>query len=170
MKFEATINEKVTELELIEDSSDVHFNDKETQSYQFHQQANGRYLLRLGTKLFQIDNVSFDKHTVTFTLNGNWHSVDIRNEQDLLLDRLGFKTAGELGEGELHAPMPGKILEILVNEGDEVEIGQPVAILEAMKMENELKAPIDGFVSTISATKGDSLDKNALILEIEASG
>jgi pyruvate carboxylase subunit B len=169
MKFEATINEEITELELFDDSDKVQFGD-DIQSYQFYRQPNGRYLLRMGTKLYKIDNVSFDKHTVTFTINGKWHSVDIRTEQDLLLDRLGFKTAGELGEGELNAPMPGKILEILVEEGDEVEIGQPVAILEAMKMENELKAPIDGIVSTISAAKGDSLEKNALILEIESSG
>jgi pyruvate carboxylase subunit B len=169
MKFEATINDKTTEFELFEESGEVQFEDSK-QSYQFHRQENGRYLLRMGTKLYKIDNVEYDKHTVTFTLNGNWHEVDIRNEQDLLLDRLGFKRAGEIGEGELNAPMPGKILEVLVSEGDEVELGDPVAILEAMKMENELKAPISGTVNSIAVAKGDSLEKNALILEIEASG
>lgn len=169
MKFEATIDEKTTELELLEESGQVQFGD-DNQSYQFHRQENGRYLLRMGTKLYKIDNVEYDKHTVTFTLNGNWHRVDVRNEQDLLLDRLGFKRAGEIGEGELNAPMPGKILEILVSEGDEVDLGAPVAILEAMKMENELKAPVKGVVSSISVAQGDSLEKDALILEIEASG
>jgi pyruvate carboxylase subunit B len=169
MKFEATIDDKVTELELLEDSGEVQFGDKK-QSYQFHRQENGRYLLRMGTKCYRIDNVEYDKHTVTFTLNGHWHEVDVRNEQDLLLDRLGFKRAGEVGEGELNAPMPGKILEILVTEGDEVELGEPVAILEAMKMENELKAPVSGTVASISVAQGDSLEKNAVILEIEASG
>src|SRR5699024_2701701 len=84
--------------------------------------------------------------------------------------RLGFKTEAETGEGELNAPMPGQILEILVAEGDEVTLGEPVAILEAMKMENELKAPVAGIVNNIVAAEGNSLDKNALILEIEASG
>jgi pyruvate carboxylase subunit B len=124
----------------------------------------------MGTKLYKIDNVEYDKHTVTFTLNGHWYEVDVRNEQDLLLDRLGFKRPGEIGEGELNAPMPGKILEVLVSEGDEVELGDPVAILEAMKMENELKAPVKGVVSSIAVQQGDSLEKDALILEIEASG
>ena len=124
----------------------------------------------MGTKLYKIDNVEYDKHTVTFTLDGHWYEVDVRNEQDLLLDRLGFKRAGEIGEGELNAPMPGKILEVLVSEGDDVELGEPVAILEAMKMENELKAPIKGTITSISVSEGDSLDKNAVILEIEASG
>lgn len=169
MKFEAVINDETTELEILEDSGEVKFGE-ESRPYGFVKQANGRYLLRMGTKLYKINNVEYDKHTVTFTLNGNWHTVQVRNEQDLLLDRLGFKTAGEIGAGELNAPMPGKILEVLVSEGDEVEIGDPVAILEAMKMENELKAPIKGVISTIAVAKGDSLEKNARILEIEASG
>lgn len=169
MEFEATFDDKVTKLELLEEDNTVVFDDQQ-QSYQFSRQKNGRYLLRMGTKLYKIDNVSYNKHTVTFTLNSNWHSVTVRDEQDLLLDELGFKTAGEIGEGELNAPMPGKILEVLVSEGDEVELGQPVAILEAMKMENELKAPIDGEVVSINIAEGDSLEKDALILEIEASG
>lgn len=169
MKFETIVRGENIELELPDDSSKVLFDDEEARPYHF-QQKNGRYLLRMGTKLYKIDNVEYDKHTVTFTLNGRWCSVEVRDEQDLLLDRLGFKTAAEIGEGALNAPMPGKILEILVKEGDEVELGQPVAVLEAMKMENELKAPISGVISTIAAAEGDSLDKNALILEIETSG
>lgn len=169
MKFEARINEKSIDLDLCEETGEAHFGEKSL-PYEFSRQVNGRYLLRTGTKLYKIDNVEYDRHTVTFTLNGCWCSVDVRNEQDLLLDRLGFKTAGEIGIGELNAPMPGKILEIMVQEGDEVALGDPVAILEAMKMENELKAPVSGTITTVAATKGDSLEKNALILEIEASG
>ena len=169
MKFETVSNDNTTELELLEDTGEVKFGD-ESHSYGFMRQANGRYLLRMGTKLYKINNVEYDKHTVTFTLNGNWHTVQVRDEQELLLDRLGFKTAAEIGEGELNAPMPGKILEILVSEGDEVELGDPVAILEAMKMENELKAPVKGVISSIAVAKGDSLEKDARILEIEASG
>lgn len=169
MKFEAIIDEETTELELLEESNEVRFGD-ETKPYHFQRQDNGRYLLRMGTKLYKIDNVEYDTHKITFTLDGNWHTVTVRNELDLLLDRLGFKAPGEIAEGELNAPMPGKILEVLVSEGDEVEMGQPVAILEAMKMENELKAPVAGTISTIAVAVGDSLEKNALILEIEASG
>lgn len=169
MKFEVDAGEQTKTIDLHPDSNKVSF-DGETRSYTFYRQENGRYLFRLGTKLYKIDNVSFDAHTVEFTLNGNWCTIDVRDEQDVLLDELGFKTAAEIGEGQLNAPMPGKILEIMVAEGDEVEIGDPVAILEAMKMENELKAPVSGVVSTVSVDEGDSVEKNALILEIEASG
>jgi biotin carboxyl carrier protein len=66
--------------------------------------------------------------------------------------------------------MPGKILELLVSEGDEVEEHQPVLILEAMKMENELKSQVKGVVSKLHITEGDNVEKNQILLEIEASG
>jgi len=169
MKFEALVDDKTIELELPDETDEVLFGDTK-HTYSFNRQENGRYLLRMGTKLYKIDNVEYNKHTVIFTLNGHWYSVDVRDEQDLLLDRLGFKTAADIGEGELNAPMPGKILEIMVKEGDHVEVGEPVAILEAMKMENELKAPISGIVESIYVSKDDSLEKDAAILEIKASG
>ena len=169
MKFVANTKDKNTELKIFKDNNEFKIGDTQ-QSYSFHQQENGRYLLRIDTSLYKIDNVEYDDQTVIFSINGEWCKVDVRDEQDLLLDRLGFKRPSEIGEGELNAPMPGKILEVMVSEGDEVELGDPVAILEAMKMENELKAPVSGTVTSISVAKGDSLDKNDLILEIEASG
>ncbi|MDX1617671.1 MAG: biotin/lipoyl-containing protein [Balneolaceae bacterium] len=168
MKFETSSGDTTRELTFEPDEHRVQV-DGESYEYAF-EEKNGRHLLRIGTKLYRIDNVSYTKHTVEFTLNGSWCSVEVKDEQDLLLDRLGFKTAADIGEGQLNAPMPGKILEVIVAEGDVVELGDPVAILEAMKMENELKAPIKGVISTVAVSAGDSVDKNALILEIEASG
>ena len=169
MKFEAQIGDQVKEVDLDPEKQEFTL-DGETRPYRFHRQPNGRYLLRTGTRLYQIDNVSFDNRKIEFTVDGTWCMAEVRDEQDLLLDEMGFKTLAEIGEGELNAPMPGKILEVMVEEGDEVELGQPVAILEAMKMENELTAPIAGTVTTLAVKGGDSVEKSALILEIEASG
>ncbi|MFH5831243.1 acetyl-CoA carboxylase biotin carboxyl carrier protein subunit [Halalkalibaculum sp. DA384] len=168
MRYETSIDDETRELEFNFERHQVAVDEREY-TYSFEQQ-NGRYLLRVGTKLYKIDNVELDHHTVEFTLDGQWCRVVVRDEQDLLLDRLGFKTAAEIGKGQLNAPMPGKILELLAAEGDEVELGDPVAILEAMKMENELKAPVNGIVTSVAVNAGDSVEKNALILEIEASG
>lgn len=169
MKFETTVNDQPTEVELNPESGKFSINDAE-ENYSFVTQENGRRLLRIGHRLYSIDNVSFDNRTIEFTIDGRWCTVEVRDERDLLLDEMGFKTAAEIGEGELKAPMPGKILEIMVEEGDEVELGDPVAILEAMKMENELNAPVAGVISSISVSVNDSLEKNAIILEIEARG
>jgi len=168
MKFQATIRENEHDLELSPKEGTFTAGDDEgTYTFEF---VNGRHILRTGTKTYKIDNVTKEGSAITFSMNGVWHSVDVKDEQELLLDRLGFKTGAAAAEGILKAPMPGKILEIMVAEGDEVEKDQPLAILEAMKMENELKAPIAGTIASISAEVGQSLEKNSPILEIETIG
>ena len=67
----------------------------------------------------------------------------------------------------VEAPMPGTILSINVNEGDEVKAGDVLLILEAMKMENEILAPIDGKVTSIGATKGASVNTGDKLVVIE---
>lgn len=168
MKFQATFGENEHQIEL--SPKDGAFKtEKEEGNYTF-EFVNGRYILRIGTKTYKIDNVHKEGSSIEFSMNGVWHSVDVKDEQELLLDRLGFKTGAAAAEGILKAPMPGKILEIMIAEGDQVEKDQPLAILEAMKMENELKAPISGTIASISAEVGQSLEKNSPILEIEIIG
>ena len=70
------------------------------------------------------------------------------------------------GPGDVIAPLPGVILTILVKEGDDVNKGQPVAIMEAMKMENEIESPISGKVGEILASEGESILENAVIMKV----
>jgi 3-methylcrotonyl-CoA carboxylase alpha subunit len=79
-------------------------------------------------------------------------------------------TAGASGDGRIIAPMPGKVLEIRVSEGDLVKESQTVAVMEAMKMELAIKAPFDGQVGSITAASDDIVDADALLLEITTSG
>lgn len=169
MTFEVTIDDETVPVELNPDENSFTLNETEG-NYLFNSRKNVRKLLRIGTKLYSVDNIEWDKQTVNFTLNGRWCTARVRDERDLLLDEMGFKSAEALNEGKLTAPMPGKILEVMVQEGDKVELGEPVAILEAMKMENELKAPVSGIVESINVKEQDSLEKSALILAIEADG
>lgn len=71
------------------------------------------------------------------------------------------------GAETIDAPMPGTILSINVNEGDNVSSGQVLLILEAMKMENEIVAPRDGKIASILTTKGASVDGGESLLIIE---
>ncbi len=168
MKFEATVKDQPIKVEITPEAGN--FQSGETAgSYEFIRQ-NDRYLLRLGTKLYKIDNVQYDGSAIEFSINGEWHTVSVKDEQELLLDRLGFKTGAAAAEGTLKAPMPGKILDIMVAVGDDVEKDQPLVILEAMKMENELKAPVAGSIAGIEVEVGQSLEKNEIILEIETLG
>lgn len=70
------------------------------------------------------------------------------------------------GDGRLKAPIPGLITRILVNIGDTVEIGQPIIVLEAMKMENELRAGRAGTVSAVHISLGQSVLRDEVLAEI----
>ncbi len=70
------------------------------------------------------------------------------------------------GPGQVATPMPGAIIEVLVKEGDSVKSGQPLMIIEAMKMQNEIFSEIDGTVKTIYVKKGDAVLPNETLIEI----
>ena len=71
------------------------------------------------------------------------------------------------GGGRVTAPMPGKVPRILVQPGEEVAAGQGVAVVEAMKMENELGAPVAGRVAEVQVAEGDPVDSGAVLVVIE---
>ncbi|HVV46038.1 MAG TPA: biotin/lipoyl-containing protein, partial [Bryobacteraceae bacterium] len=71
------------------------------------------------------------------------------------------------GRASIAAAMPGKIVRILVSVGDEVAAGQGILVVEAMKMQNELKAPKDGRVTAIEVRENDSVNAGAVLATIE---
>lgn len=81
----------------------------------------------------------------------------------------GFKPSGLAAgaSGDLLTQMPGKVVKINVKEGDQVNAGDCVLILEAMKMENEIKTSVEGTVKAIHVKEGDALDSGVLMIEIE---
>lgn len=85
---------------------------------------------------------------------------------DLEVGTGGKAAEAEGVEGTIKAIMPGKVIRIDVNEGDAVKEGQVVAILEAMKMENELNAPVAGVVKQVFVSVGATVEKGQPILEI----
>ncbi len=81
----------------------------------------------------------------------------------------GYKPSGlsSGASGDLLTQMPGKVVKINVKEGDTVKAGDCVLILEAMKMENEIKTSVEGTVKSIHVKEGDALDSGVLMIEIE---
>ena len=169
MRFESEIEGEIFEVELNDELTEVQVNGSRS-TVEIITQASGRILLRKGTKVYKIDNIDIDGRKVSFSLNGSYFETIVKNEQELLLEKLGFQADAVAREGQLKAPMPGKILELLVQEGDNVEENQPILILEAMKMENELKSPANGIISELHIQQGDSVEKNQKLLDIEPSG
>lgn len=73
------------------------------------------------------------------------------------------------GPARLVAPMPGLVVRIAVQEGDRVQAGTPLVVMEAMKMENELKAPVDGVVGPVRVRPGEAVEKGAVLVELVAT-
>ncbi|MGN1116733.1 MAG: biotin/lipoyl-containing protein [Candidatus Ornithomonoglobus sp.] len=76
------------------------------------------------------------------------------------------KATGSMGANKVTAPMPGTVVSIKVNVGDKVESGTLVAVLEAMKMENEIFAGVDGVVASVNASAGDSVNTGDVLVSV----
>jgi biotin carboxyl carrier protein len=83
----------------------------------------------------------------------------------------GFKPSGlnKGGAGALITQMPGKVVKVMKKEGDKITKGETVLILEAMKMENEIKSGADGVIKTVNVKEGQALESGYLMIEIEES-
>ena len=79
----------------------------------------------------------------------------------------GAQAAQAVGTQQVMAPMPGKVLRVLVKAGDLVKTRQGLVVVEAMKMENELRSPKDGRVVSVSVTEGTSVEAGRLLIVIE---
>lgn len=114
----------------------------------------------------EIESVDFKNKTFTFKINGNKYTSTIHDKYDRLIDQLGMKVGASQKIGDIKAPMPGLVLEVSVEVGMQVIKGDKVLILEAMKMENALKAAGDGIVKAIHITKGKAVEKGQLLIEM----
>jgi biotin carboxyl carrier protein len=81
--------------------------------------------------------------------------------------RRGAEASGPAGEQRISAPMPGKVLRVLVQPGDTVAARQPLVVVEAMKMENELSSPKAGRVKDVTAVEGQSVEAGRLLVVVE---
>jgi biotin carboxyl carrier protein len=127
--------------------------------YQFH--------ILYNDKSYNIDvvKINAEEKTMTVKINSVKFNLTLKDKYDELLHNLGLDNLVAKKVADIKAPMPGMVLNILVNEGDTVKKGDTLIILEAMKMENSLKSPADGVVKKISAIKGKAVEKNQILIQ-----
>lgn len=105
-----------------------------------------------------------DKHRhLVFCEGQHFELIEPAEDDDSFQAGEGSGTGDDL---VIKAPMPGKVIKINVKEGEEVRKNQTLAIVEAMKMENEIKSAIDGVVKKVSASPGDMVDTDTPIIEL----
>ena len=104
--------------------------------------------------------------TMVMEVEGEIFHIEINNELDQMLEKMGFDTTTAKQIKDIKAPMPGLVLEISVSDGQEVKQGDRIIILEAMKMENSIMIHCDASIKKIHVKAGQAVDKGQVLVEL----
>lgn len=129
--------------------------------------SKNEYSIIKDNQSFNVKIISQEGKNIQLLVNGNEYEVSIKSDLDLLLDKMGISAANNTIANDLKSPMPGLVLDIKVEVGQEVAEGDSIIVLEAMKMENVLKAPANVKIKSIGVEKGKNVEKNAILVEFE---
>ncbi len=120
-------------------------------------------------KKYQVEILEKNQNRYTVMINGVWYSFTIETpisyKRKKTLSKNGSSSKIEI----INAPMPGKILDVMVEENSEIKQGEPLFILEAMKMQNEIVSNVSGRITKVNIKQNDSVMKDDVMLEIEKS-
>jgi biotin carboxyl carrier protein len=114
----------------------------------------------------EVVDVNYPEKSFVIRVNGNIYTIGIKDRFDDLLHSLGMDKLNSGKVPEIKAPMPGMVLDVMVQEKQSIKKGEPFLVLEAMKMENILKAPSDGVINKIFITKGSKVEKNQVLISL----
>ena len=160
-----TVNDQHT-FEVQSDPQGIRVND-EPFAWDLLQTGPSSFHILHQARSYRVDVLEADYAQKAFTLriNNRTYRVKGKNALDILLERMGMNGANASRVQQLKAPMPGLILDIKIQAGDSVKKGDPIMILEAMKMENIIKSPGDGLIKAVRVKKGQNVEKNQLLVE-----
>ena len=161
MQLQAVLGDQTVDLQIDQDSITVNGQPVEAR---INRLSEHTIHLILNNRSYVLTVVKQPDGQLRVTHGARSHNVLIKDERDLLLERMGISADADLGVSEVRAPMPGLVLQVLVGEGDEVEAGTGLVVLEAMKMENELRAPAGATVARVHVSAGDAVSKNELLI------
>jgi biotin carboxyl carrier protein len=167
MAFIAKLGEQSYTVEIEETGKSVYRISVDGNEFLVDGKKTGRtnYSLIVDNRSFEIEvDNSEDEYRVL--VDGRSYRIELVDERRM---RVGGAQSGLALQGrqKVSVPMPGKVIAILVAEGDVVEKGQGLAIVEAMKMENEVHSPIAGEVKEIKVKAGDTVEGGAVLLIVE---
>lgn len=127
-----------------------------------------RYHIISGSRSYMLEVLENDIQDKKFSIkvNDNIYKLKLDDELDMLLEKMGMSAGSKGKVDNVKAPMPGLVLKILVEPGQAVNKGDSLIILEAMKMENVIKASGPGTVKAVGVKEKDTVDKNQLLIEM----
>ncbi|OJV53066.1 MAG: hypothetical protein BGO31_04755 [Bacteroidetes bacterium 43-16] len=113
-----------------------------------------------------LENVDRVRKTMNLRIENSLYAIKIQEPIDLLLEQMGLDISKTQKVEPVKAPMPGLVLKVMVTEGQVIKKGDPVLILEAMKMENVFKASADATVKAIKIAEGQAVEKGEILIEL----
>jgi biotin carboxyl carrier protein len=130
-------------------------------------EKKGHFCLKYQNKTYRGEWIAFhsELNTANVKINHTEFNITITQPIDALLEKLGMGSTSTKKVKNLKAPMPGLVRQILVNVDEEVIKDTPLLILEAMKMENVIKAQGEGKIKSIQVNQGQAVEKSALLIE-----
>jgi biotin carboxyl carrier protein len=163
MKYVTTINNKTFEIEIQRDGSLIVNGERREVDF-----------LALGPSLYSIlmDGLSHElvieerDQNIEVLVRGRLFTGQVLDERAQLMAERSGGMISDTGEMSIRAPMPGLVVAVPVEVGQDVRAGQTIIILESMKMQNELKAPRDGVVQNIGVSAGQSVEQNKILVTI----
>lgn len=164
--LQANVNSQTFDIQL--DKNEISVNSQPF-SWDMVEIKEGNFHVIHNHKSYSAEVLEADYQTKSFLIkiNNKKYSVGLKDRFDILLDQLGMNDAKSAKVNDLKAPMPGLIVDIKVQVGDTVKKGDTILILEAMKMENVLKAVGDGTVKAIKIAAKQNVEKNQVMIEFE---
>lgn len=165
MKYQASGKQNTI---ILEKKQDSYFFVERPLEVVVHGTEKDELILGIQNKVFKVrmESVSEDGQNFSALINGKRSGVLLKNETDLLLEKMGLSGKSSSGSGKVKAPMPGLIVKVLVSVGDRVEKDQVLLNFEAMKMENQLKSPASGEIKDLKVKLGDKVEKGQVLVEI----
>lgn len=167
MKYTVTVEGKVFEIEI--DAERVRLDGREISATLIAVPRLPVRRLVLGDRSITL-SVTREESGWSVSKGGTIHSVTVEDERTRRLrDTVPSGASAQIGS-IVRAPMPGRVLRVEVEEGQSVDVGTGVVVLEAMKMENEIRSPTGGIISSIRVTVGQAVEKDAVLVEVEPQG
>ncbi len=124
-------------------------------------------LLRFKNLTLEIPTIIKDRNNFTLLINGLKYDVTVRTKLEEVAREVMKNRGGGNEDREIKAPMPGLILALKKNVGDSVKKGDALFVLEAMKMENEIRATKEGVVKDVLVSEGSTVEKNQVVIIVE---
>lgn len=165
--FVVTIDDK--KLSVIQKNNDNVLVDDKIYNAVITKLSHHTYKLKLDNKIFHVTANKISNGKYAFLIDGHYFETSVKTRLEEEITRMLNNAAATNGASDVRSPMPGLILDVYKKNGDKVQIGDPIFLLEAMKMENEIKSNSEGVITDLSIKKGDSVEKNQLLMCIKQS-